>query len=428
MSNVSAAIISDLNINLIQYLNLDFLNDNSILIENDDVSNKLIVFMQEQASGVIQAWLEHKSLLQCFYIHQLLPEAESNTFFRLMPAWLVSDMEKIETEMHPVISAVSTAPHLFFTHDMCVGDAIAKIHETSQTFNNQVAFIVDEQGCYRAVLQIHQLLKHSEARLLVDIAESVGSCHVSTDREKAVAMLQQTDLDYLPIVDLSGKPVATLSAKKAMKVMQLEQTQDVEMLMGIQADDNGTPYMQTSVLEHVRKRIFWIVGLAGVGILSGMVIQSYEDAITALTILALYMPMVADTGGNAGSQASTVIVRSMALGELKLNNWCEVLWKELRISLFIGLGLACISFIKVYFLSHGVSLPNGLTLSMLGSAIALALFFQVVTATVIGAALPLLAKVSGQDPAVVASPAITTIVDVTGLLIYFYITSLILLS
>ncbi|MPY26607.1 magnesium transporter [Shewanella sp. YLB-07] len=428
MPNFSAEIKSDLNINSILNLNFDFWNDDFIQVENDDVSHKLIIFMQEQSSGVIQTWLENKSLLQCFYIHQLLPEAESKTFFRLMPAWLVSDMEKIETEIHPVISAVSTAPHLFFTHDMCVGDAITKIHETKETFNNHLAFIVDDQGCYCAVLQIHQLLKHSEARLLVDIAESVGSCHVSTDREKAVAMLQHSDLDYLPIVDLSGKPVATLSAKKAMEVMQLEQTQDVEMLMGIQADDNGTPYMKTSVLEHVRKRIFWIVGLAGVGILSGMVIQSYEDAITALTILALYMPMVADTGGNAGSQASTVIVRSMALGELKLKNWCEVLWKELRISLFIGLGLACISFIKVYFLSHGVSLPNGLTLSMLGSAIALALFFQVVTATVIGAALPLLAKVSGQDPAVVASPAITTIVDVTGLLIYFYVTSLILLS
>lgn len=420
MSNISAGIKNNLNINLTH--NLNFWNNDTIQFESDDVSDQLISFMQEQAKGVIQGWLDNKSLMQCFYIHQLLPETERNTFFSHMPARFVSDMEKIEVENHPVISVISTTPQLSFTGDMCVGDAIAKIHETSEAFDNKVAFIVDEQGCYRAVLPIHQLLNHSETILLADIAETIGACHACTDREKAVAMLQHSDMDCLPVVDLWGRPVGALSAKEAMVVMQQEQTQDVEMLMGIQADDNDAPYMQTSVLAHVKKRIFWIVGLAGVGILSGMVIQSYEDAITALTILALYMPMVADTGGNAGSQASTVIVRSMALGELKLKNWCEVLWKELRISLFIGLGLACISFIKVYFLSHGVELPNGLTLSMLGSAIALALFFQVVTATVIGAALPLIAKVFGQDPAVVASPAITTIVDVTGLLIYFYVT------
>ena len=397
-------------------------------LDNEDNKNQLIDFIQEQSSAVIQRWLETLSLLQCFHIYDQLPVAEKEIIFRLMPAELISDMEKIKSQGHPVIAVASTRPHLCFSGDIRVSEAIDAIQQASENFDEQVLFVVDEQGCYRFTLELNQLVKHKLSAQLADIAHWVAPCHVSTDREKAVAQLQHSDDDYLPLVDFWGKPAGLLRAKEAMSVLQQEQTQDVEMLMGIQGAHDNTPYMQTTVLEHVHKRIFWIVGLAAVGILSGMVIQSYDDAIMALTILALYMPMVADTGGNAGSQASTVIVRSMALGELKLKNWCDVLWKELRISLFIGLGLALVSFAKVFFLSQGASLPGHITITMLGSAIALALFFQVITATVIGAALPLVATLCRQDPAVVASPAITTIVDVTGLLIYFYITSLILLS
>lgn len=396
--------------------------------EAEQQNIELISFIRKEHSGVIQRWLEGLSLTQIFNITHRLPEVEKDKISGLMPSRFMSDMEKIAAQTHPVIAVVSSKPHLCMFGDMNVSEAHHNIQQGNNAFDDQVLFIVDEQGCYRFMLEIHQLLKHGPYVKLSDIAVCVPACHVSTDREKAVAILQHNDKHFLPLVDLWGKPVGVLSAKAAMSVLQQEQTQDVEMLMGIQGAHDDTPYMQTSVLEHVKKRIFWILGLAGVGVLSGMVIQSYDDAIMALTILALYMPMVADTGGNAGSQAATVIVRSMALGELKLSHWFDVLWKELRVSIFIGLGLAVVSFAKVFFLSQGAELPGNITLTMLGSAIALALFFQVVTATVIGAALPLVAKLCKQDPAVVASPAITTIVDITGLLIYFYITSLILLS
>lgn len=396
--------------------------------DTEETNNQLITFIHKQNSAVIQRWLKNLSLMQCFHIYKRLPKAEQEVIFRVMPACFKSDMEKINAEAHPVIAVAAISPQLCFTGDMQVGLAIDKIQLACDSFDERVVFIIDEQGCYRFILELHQLLKHDPSTLLADIAHCVEPCHVSTDREVAVAQLHLSEHNHLPLIDFWGKPAGVLYAKEAMSVLRQEQTQDVEMLMGIQGDHGDTPYMQTTVLEHVKKRIFWILGLAAVGILSGMVIQSYDDAIMALTILALYMPMVADTGGNAGSQAATVIVRSMALGELKLKNWFDVLWKELRVSLFIGFGLACVSFAKVYFLSHGAVLPGSITLSMLGSAIALALFIQVVTATVIGAALPLVAKLCRQDPAVVASPAITTIVDITGLLIYFYVTSSILLN
>ncbi|MGX9519286.1 magnesium transporter [Vibrio mediterranei] len=171
------------------------------------------------------------------------------------------------------------------------------------------------------------------------------------------------------------------------------------------------------------KRIVWVIGLAILGLLSGMVIHSYEDAIEAFTVLALYMPMIADSGGNAGTQSATVMVRSLALGSVKLRDWLSVLWKETRIAIVIGGALAVITLGKVSLLSYGVELPANLTLTMLGCAIGLALFFQIVSSTVIGAMLPMLTKRLNLDPAVVASPAITTIVDIGGLLIYFFCTT-----
>jgi magnesium transporter len=170
---------------------------------------------------------------------------------------------------------------------------------------------------------------------------------------------------------------------------------------------------------HFKNRAYWIVGLAALGLVSGLIIHGFESSLMNLIILALYMPMVADTGGNTGSQSATVVVRALALGEVKPGDAFKVLFKELKISILLGLILAVLSFGKVMFLSQGADIPVGFSLGNIGFAIALALGMQVVTATLVGALLPLGAAKMKWDPAVVASPALTTIVDITGLLIYF---------
>jgi magnesium transporter len=141
-------------------------------------------------------------------------------------------------------------------------------------------------------------------------------------------------------------------------------------------------------------------------------------------ILALYMPIVADTGGNAGSQLATVIVRALALGQITVANWFKILWKEAKISLLLAICLGFLAYEKVLFLSWETDIPSAYSLPLITFMISLALAFQLITAMVIGAGLPLLVKRFGGDPAVVASPAITTIVDITGLLIYFGIATL----
>jgi magnesium transporter len=205
-------------------------------------------------------------------------------------------------------------------------------------------------------------------------------------------------------------------------VIRAEHTEDMEKFMGIMQENAGLDYMQTSSFQHFKKRVIWIVSLAAVGIISGLIIHRFESTLEALIILALYMPMVADTGGNSGSQAATVIVRALALGQVSPKQWFQIIFKEFRISFLLALCLGLLAFWKVLFLSLETSIPETYTLMQLAFVISLALSLQVVTATCIGAGLPLLVRRLGGDPAVAASPAITTVVDITGLLIYFSVT------
>ncbi len=249
-------------------------------------------------------------------------------------------------------------------------------------------------------------------------------CYVDEDRERVAELIEKYDLVALPILNRQNQLVGIVTHDEAIDVIRAEHTEDMEKFMGIIQSNEEFNYIETSTWSHFKKRSIWIVSLAIVGIVSGMIIHSYESTLEKLMILALYMPMVADTGGNSGSQAATVIVRALALGQIKINQWFKILWKETRVSLFLAIILGSLAFLKVLFLSWETEIPNQFNLVKIAFVISLALSLQVITATVIGAGLPLLVKRLGGDPAVAASPAITTIVDITGLLIYFSIATL----
>ncbi|QFI38162.1 magnesium transporter [Moritella marina ATCC 15381] len=409
-------------------------NENTLTLNNDinhpfelwdnETKHTLISFLTNHSIEELRHWFSNKTLNQYYQIKKLA--LDNIDLKKLLPAWLLADIELLATTTSPVFSMISPGLPLLLSHTMSVAEAVKHIKSLNTDLDAKAAMIVDQYGRYYALLELHTLLQHDEELLLADIALQIEPCHVGEDQEYAVSQLHIANSEYLPIVDIRGHPVGLFQWQQASQVMQAEQTEDVNLQMGIQSTLDEPSYLDMSVVDHVRKRIIWVLGLAAIGIFSGMIIQSYDDAIAALTILALYMPMIADTGGNAGSQSATVIVRALALGELKIKHWLAVVWKELQIASLIGLTLAAASFLKVGFLSSSAVLPGSITLTLLGSAIALALFLQVLTATVIGATLPLIAKSCRLDPAVVASPAITTFVDITGLLIYFYITTTLL--
>jgi magnesium transporter len=243
--------------------------------------------------------------------------------------------------------------------------------------------------------------------------------YVDDDREKVAQQIEKYDLVAIPILNREKQLVGIVTHDEAIDVIRAEHSEDMQKFMGIVQANEEFDYIGTSTWKHFKKRVVWIVSLAAVGIISGVIIHSYENALEKLLILALYMPMVADTGGNSGSQAATVVVRALALGQITVRNWFKILWKEARISLLLAVCLGLLAYGKVLFLSWETDIPSAYSLPLIAFMISLALALQVITATVIGAGLPLLVKRFGGDPAVAASPAITTVVDITGLLIYF---------
>lgn len=179
-------------------------------------------------------------------------------------------------------------------------------------------------------------------------------------------------------------------------------------------------YLDNSVMSHVRERIGWIVGLALMGIVSGLIIARYEDALSSMVLLAVYMPVVAAAGGNTGSQAATLVVRALATGDIGMNDWASVVWKEFRVACFISMVLALVIGARVVMFSGSSVLPEGISLQMVAFAIGLAISMQVIMSTTLGGVLPLIARAFRLDPAVLVSPVLASVVDITGMLIYFF--------
>ncbi len=242
---------------------------------------------------------------------------------------------------------------------------------------------------------------------------------VYEDRESVAAKIEKYDLVAIPVVNSENQLVGIVHHDDAIEVIRAEHTEDLEKFMGIVPGSEVLNYTQTSVWGHFRKRVVWLSSLAVIGLISGMIIHAYEEALSALIILALYMPMVADTGGNTGSQAATVVIRALALGQITVKNWMAILFKEARISILLAGILGLIAFGKILFLSWETEVPEQFGLFYVAIGISSALSLQVISATILGASLPLIVNRFGGDPAVAASPAITTMVDITGLLIYF---------
>ncbi|CAM4062782.1 MULTISPECIES: magnesium transporter [Vibrio] len=177
-------------------------------------------------------------------------------------------------------------------------------------------------------------------------------------------------------------------------------------------------YLSTGVLAHVQQRIGWIIGLALMGIVSGLIIASYEDTLSQLVLLAIYMPVIAAAGGNTGTQAATLVIRALATGELKKRQWLSVLWKESRVALCIGVVIALVIVGRILWFSDGIS-TGGYDVNMIAFAIAIALFIQIVFSTILGGVLPIIARAFKLDPAVLVSPVLASIVDITGMWVYF---------
>jgi magnesium transporter len=282
------------------------------------------------------------------------------------------------------------------------------------------SYIIDRRGRPLGVVNLRDLILAEPDALLQDIMDDqVATVGADEDREESIYKLTRYALVDLPVVDSKGKMLGIVTHDDAMLALERERTEDMERFMAISGTHDDSAYLRIPVWTHFKHRLPWLVILAAFGLVSGAILQGFEDTLMNLMILAFYMPMLADTGGNTGSQAATVVVRALALKEIDYTDAFRVLWKELKVALMLSLVLGILALLRVLVFTSASQLPFGVAMMDIGLVIALALSIQVLSATVIGAALPLIAARLGADPALVASPALTTAVDITGLLIYF---------
>ena len=242
------------------------------------------------------------------------------------------------------------------------------------------------------------------------------------DQEETARALGKYDFLALPVVDTENRLVGIVTVDDAIDVLQEETTEDMEKMAAMLPTDK--PYLRTSAFDTFKSRIPWLLLLMVSATFTGQIISSFEDALSAFTILTAYIPMLMDTGGNCGSQASVTVIRGLSLGEIEFSDLIQVVWKECRVALLCGTVLAGANFAKLMLLDRMV-FHNPITVTV-AAVICLTLVCTVFAAKIVGCMLPLLAKKIGFDPAVMASPFITTIVDALSLLIYFRFASFLL--
>ena len=314
--------------------------------------------------------------------------------------------------------------------DITIRQAIEALETTKEDAETLARiYVVDEQNRILGKVRLRDLTFNSRSTAIRDVMDHEKlAIRAQADQEEALKMMVKYDMLALPVVDNENRLLGIITHDDALEIQEEESTEDLEKAAAISGERDEEGYLKSPVFAHFRRRALWIFFLAIVAILSGLVIFHYESLLERVFILAVYMPMIVATGGNTGSQAATMVIRAMSLGEFTPSEFLRVVWKELRIGLALGALLGALIaagswiLISTCISSESLaSMTDNHDLSQLVAVVGIALTLQVTASTFIGAALPMLARASKLDPAVVASPAITTIVDVLGLLIYFSI-------
>lgn len=301
---------------------------------------------------------------------------------------------------------------------LTIQQSIDRIRKQKDDFvSYDSCFVTDDKRKLLGYVTVKNLLVNDLNTLIDDVMEDCE--HTLTtlmDQEEVAGIFQDYDYSTLPVVDSENRLVGIITIDDILDIIEQETTEDIEKMAAIRPTDK--PYMKTGVLETWKKRIPWLLLLMISATFTGGIITHFEQALATYVVLTAFIPMLMDTGGNAGSQASVSVIRSLSLDEIEFKDILKVLWKELRVSLLCGITLAIANFIRLLVFDK-VAVEIALIVCS-------TLMITIVVAKLIGCSLPILAKRIGFDPAVMASPFITTIVDACSLLIYFQVASLLL--
>ena len=308
--------------------------------------------------------------------------------------------------------------YMRFKKGVTIGEALERIRQKKEDFvSYDSCYVTDSERRLLGYVTVKNLLTNELDTLIDDIMEKCEHVlETQQDQEEVAGIFKDYDYSTLPVVDSESRLVGVITIDDIIDVMEEETTEDIEKMAAITPNDK--PYIKTGIFETWKKRIPWLLLLMISATFTGSIITHFEEALATYVVLTAFIPMLMDTGGNAGSQASVSVIRSLSLGEIEYRDTIKVVWKELRVSLLCGVTLAVANFVKLLLIDR-----VGMQIAFV---VCSTLVMTVMVAKLIGCSLPILAKKLRFDPAVMASPFITTIVDACSLLIYFKFASLML--
>lgn len=394
---------------------------------NKDKAAEVFSFLSVEQEAEIISLLSDKeavSLLDEMYADDaadLIEEMPSNVVKRLLQKCTAdtrNDINKLLNYPDNSAGSIMTVEYAELKENLTIKQAmeiLKKEIEYYETIN--VCYVVDIQRKLIGFLQLKDIICANPEDLVKDVLNSnVISCKTTDDQEEIALMFQKYDLTAMPVVDSENRLVGIITIDDIIDVVQDENTEDIERMAAITSTHK--PYLKVGIFETWKSRIPWLLLLMISATFTGKIIQSYESALASYVILTAFIPMLMDTGGNAGSQASVTIIRGLSLGEVEFKDIFKVMWKEARVAILCGITLAAANFVKLWIV-------DGVTLEV-NFIVNITLVFTIFLAKLLGCTLPLLVKKIKLDPAVMASPFITTLVDACSLIIYFKVATIML--
>ena len=364
---------------------------------------------------------ELKELLDDLYMDDtvdMLEELPANLVKRILATVSASDRSMINQLLnYPEDSAgsIMTTEYVDLREEMTVGQAMAHIKKTGIHKETIYTCYITERRKLVGIVSAKDLMTTDDDVPIKDLMETeIISVHTHADQEQVAQLFTKYDLLALPVIDQDDRMVGIVTFDDAMDVMVDETTEDITKMAAINPSEKT--YFETSVLQHAKNRIPWLLILMFTSIITGTIITRYENAFAAIPLLVSFIPMLMDTGGNCGSQSATLIIRGIALDEIRFTDLFKVMFKEFRISLIVGAFLAVANGVRIFIQYHNPGLAVVIACSLMGT---------VIMSKLVGCILPLLAKKVNLDPAIMASPLITTLVDTFSVLIYFNIATVV---
>ncbi len=390
-------------------------------LEDSEDQEKVIGALSDQE---LRAILDELYLDDTVDIIEDMPANVVSRILRNTDAATRSQINQLLKYPEDSAGSIMTTEFVYLHPDATVEEPFARIRKVGVDKETIYTCYVTRRRQLEGVVTVKNLLLSAYETKIRDIMETnVLSVTTHEDKEDVAQMFSKYDLTALPVVDAENRLVGIITVDDAMDVIEEETTEDFEKMAAILPSDK--PYLKTGVLETVKSRIPWLMLLMLSATFTGIIITSFESALAACVVLTSFIPMLSGTGGNSGSQSSTAIIRALSLDEVDLSDVLAVVWKEVRVAAMCGVCLGAANFVKMLLIDRSLMHNPEVTIAV-AAVVSLTLVLTVICAKVVGCTLPLAAERIGIDPAVMAAPFITTVVDALSLLIYFAIATRIL--